>query len=422
MSCCFAHPQTIHRLDDLVQPPMNSENKEKFDFSTVGAPVSEPHPQSEPHPVSEPLPLKEIPALEGSVAWEAPSNIALIKYWGKYGQQMPANPSISFSLKTCVSQTKVHFKPQAGGGVRFSLSGQQNLGFQTRIENFLNSVELRYPWLKEFALDIESTNSFPHSSGIASSASGFAALALCVEHIDQNVRLTAEQGPAAHHPEPTAYRADARFLNRASHLARLGSGSACRSVYGGWVQWGMHPATPESRNEYAIAHQSAIHPVFTDYRDTILLIHKGVKQTGSTAGHKLMEGNPYADARYRQANERIPRLLSILASGDLTEFGLLVESEALTLHALMMASDPSFMLMMPNTLAAIREIQAFRKQNGVPVHYTLDAGANLHLLYPAQHETEVMSLINNSLMHYCENQAYICDSVGTGPRPINPFV
>jgi hypothetical protein len=210
---------------------------------------------------------------------------------------MPANPSISFSLKACVSQTKVHFKPQSGGGVRFSLSGQQNPDFQTRIEKFLNSVELHYPWLREYALDIASTNSFPHSSGIASSASGFAALALCVEQIDQHLRLTAEQGSAAHHPEPSAHLANAHFLNRASQLARLGSGSACRSVYGGWVQWGMHPATPESRNEYAIAHQSAIHPVFTDYRDTILLIHKGVKQTGSTAGHKLMEGNPISTGK-----------------------------------------------------------------------------------------------------------------------------
>jgi diphosphomevalonate decarboxylase len=372
----------------------------------------------------EPIPLlqENIPAVEGSVAWEAPSNIALIKYWGKYGQQMPANPSISFSLKACISQTKVHFQPRAGGGIRFSLSGQQNLGFQNRIEKFLSGVQPIYPWLREFELDIESANSFPHSSGIASSASGFAALALCVEQIDRQLRLAVENGANTHFPEPSTYQSDASFLKNASHLARLGSGSACRSVYGGWVQWGLHPAAPESRNEYAFPHQKGIHPVFADYRDTILLVHKGVKETGSTAGHKLMEGNPYADARYRQANDRIPRLLSILASGDVTEFGLLVESEALTLHALMMASEPSFMLMMPNTLACIREIQAFRKQNRVPVHYTLDAGANLHVLYPAEHETEVMSLINNSLMHYCENQAYICDSVGSGPRPINPLV
>jgi len=366
-----------------------------------------------------PGPIKEIPAVQGSVAWEAPSNIALIKYWGKYGQQMPANPSISFSLKTCVSQTEVNFQPKQNGGVRFALGGQHQAAFQNRIEKYLNSVSPQYPWLKQYALDIESSNSFPHSSGIASSASGFAALAMCIQQIDRQLRLTVEKGTAAHLPEPSAYLADASFLKNASHLARLGSGSACRSVYGGWVQWGAHPATPESRNEYAIAHQSGIHPEFSDYRDTILLIHKGVKETGSSAGHKLMEGNPYADARYRQANERIPRLLSILASGDLTEFGLLVESEALTLHALMMASEPSYMLMMPNTLAAIREIQAFRKQNGVPVHYTLDAGANLHVLYPAQHEMEVMSLINSSLKHFCENQAYICDSVGTGPRPLN---
>jgi diphosphomevalonate decarboxylase len=358
--------------------------------------------------------------MEGSVAWEAPSNIALIKYWGKYGQQMPANPSISFSLKNCVSQTKVHFQPRAGGGVLFSLSGQQNTGFQSRIEKYLNSVQALYPWLREYMLDIDSTNSFPHSSGIASSASGFAALAMCIEQIDRQLRLMIDKSAVAHQPEPSTYLSDANFLRNASHLARLGSGSACRSVYGGWVQWGAHPATPQSRNEYAITHQSGIHTVFSDYRNIILLIHKGVKETGSTAGHKLMEGNPYADARYRQAADRIPRLLSILASGDLTEFGLLVESEALTLHALMMASDPSFMLMMPNTLSAIREIQAFRKQNGVPVHYTLDAGANLHVLYPAQHEMEIMSLINSSLKHFCENQAYICDSVGSGPRPINP--
>lgn len=391
--------------------------------SSTSTPSGSTHIDLSPEAALEPLqaPLKEFPYIEGRVAWKAPSNIALIKYWGKYGQQMPSNPSISFSLRTCVSQTEMFFQPRKGGSVHFTLGGQPKEGFENRIEKFLDSVVDWYPWLAEYELDIRSSNSFPHSSGIASSASGFAALALCVQSADRQLRTAMENDAAPHRSNPMEYLKDATFLRNASNLARLGSGSGCRSVYGGWVLWGAHPATPESRNEYAIAYKSDIHPVFADYRDTILLIHKGAKETGSTAGHKLMEGNPFAEARYRQAADRIPRLLGILASGDVEEFGILVESEALTLHALMMASEPSFMLMMPNTLAAISEIHAFRKQNGVPVHYTLDAGANLHVLYPAQHETEVMSLINNSLMHYCENQAYICDSVGTGPIPLTPL-
>jgi diphosphomevalonate decarboxylase len=368
-----------------------------------------------------PAPLNTYTPIEGWVGWEAPSNIALIKYWGKYGQQMPANPSISFSLQNCVSQTIIHYHPRKGGGISFAFQGQPNEAFQRKIEGFLQNVESQYPWLADHRLDIESVNSFPHSSGIASSASGFAALAMCIQNIDEQLRRESRgRSTQAQTSPPQAPHHDGAFLRQASNLARLGSGSASRSVYGGWVQWGAHPDTPGSHQAYAIPCQTDIHPVFSDYRDTILLIHKGAKATGSTAGHRLMEGNPYADARYRQAADRIPRFLRILAAGDLDQFGQLVESEALTLHALMMASEPAFVLMMPNTLAALQEIRDFRKQNGVPVHCTLDAGANLHVLYPAQHEPEVMSLINNSLMHYCENQAYICDCVGAGPRPIPP--
>ena len=103
-----------------------------------------------------PAPLNAYTPIEGRVGWEAPSNIALIKYWGKYGQQMPANPSISFSLQNCVSQTIIHYHPRKGGGISFAFQGQPNEAFQKKIEGYLQSVESQYPWLADHRLDIES--------------------------------------------------------------------------------------------------------------------------------------------------------------------------------------------------------------------------------------------------------------------------
>ena len=143
---------------------------------------------------------------------------------------------------------------------------------------------------------------------------------------------------------------DEDFYRFASTLSRLGSGSASRSVYGNLVVWGKHMLIDGSSDNYATPLKSKVHPVFENFQDTILLVDKGEKQVSSTVGHGLMDGHPFAAQRFEQAHHNLTNLKGILKTGDLETFGQLIESEALTLHAMMLTSNPYFILMKPNTL------------------------------------------------------------------------
>jgi len=340
------------------------------------------------------------------LGWRAPSNIAIVKYWGKFAGQIPANPSISFSLSSCHTDTKLtclhkqstHDFPE----ISVYYEGKIKMEFLPKIESFIKKILPEMPWLTQYKLEIETKNTFPHSSGIASSASGMAALALCLTELEEN-----ELG-----------KPHVDFFQRASYLARIGSGSAARSVYGGFTQWGID-ALSGSSDTFAIPiSESEIHPVFLNLRDYILLIHQGEKTTSSTAGHSLMHGHPFAESRFTQAKLQVESLRQILKTGEVMDFIQLMENEALTLHALMMSSNPSYILMKPNTLAAIEAIRQFRKDNRVEVGFTLDAGANVHLIFTESAEQQVKSFVNETLVNYCEGGAYICDQLGDGPHKL----
>ena len=341
----------------------------------------------------------------GEITWRAPSNIALVKYWGKKEHQIPANPSISFTLDACATITKIAYTKlkEASEDVSFDLffEGQPKPDFKPKIHAFFSSVERYLPFLKTYHFKIETSNSFPHSSGIASSASSMAALALCLMDMERQLQ-----------PEITL-----DFFNRkASFLARLGSGSACRSIEGNLVQWGNHELIEGSSDLYGIPYPAEVHPVFSNFHDTILLVDKGQKQVSSTVGHKLMHDHPYAQRRFEQAHDNLAKLQPIFSSGNLNEFIKVVESEALTLHAMMMTSMPYFVLMKPNTLEIINKIWAFRKISKTHLCFTLDAGANVHVLYPENEKEKVYQFIKDELVVYCENGQYICDRIGFGAK------
>lgn len=342
----------------------------------------------------------------GAIRWRSPSNIALVKYWGKHGNQLPRNPSISFTLDGAATDTTLHFavRGQAGEGVdvQLYLDGELNKGFTERTKLFLDKLLPVYPFLKQLSLIIKTRNSFPHSAGIASSASGMSALALCLVSLEETLF--------------TPFKDRAEFFSKASYLARLGSGSACRSVYGGAAVWGVLPALSGSSDEFAVSVTESLHTVFQDFHDDILLISKSEKSVSSRAGHGLMEGNPYAAARYAQATRRTDEMLTLLRSGNVERFGEILESEALTLHALMMSSHPPYLLMRPNTLAVIERIHDYRSATGRPLYFTLDAGPNLHLLYPHSIAEEVKTFIREQLLYFCEDKMYLADRVGKGPE------
>lgn len=343
----------------------------------------------------------------GQFTWSAPSNIALVKYWGKKTNQIPANPSVSFTLNQCKTITTLAFeKKQNDGNFSFDLlfEGKPKEEFKPKIQKFLERVEPYLPFLKDYQFTIDTQNTFPHSSGIASSASGMAALAVNFMSLEKLLN-----------PEMS----EEYFYQKASFLARLGSGSACRSVKGKVVVWGEHANTQNSSDLFGVGFPKAIHPNFNNYQDTILLVDKGEKQVSSTVGHDLMHDHPFAEKRFAQAHDNLDKISEVLQNGSLEDFIKIVESEALTLHAMMMTSVPYFILMKPNTLEIINKIWKFRNETKIPVCFTLDAGANVHVLYPENVIVEVLQFIKDELVVHCQNGQYICDEIGTGSQFIS---
>ena len=340
---------------------------------------------------------------QGKVGWQSPSNIALVKYWGKHGKQLPQNPSISFTLSECCTETFVQYEKAEHFGFQFFFEGKENPAFGAKIEKFLLDYQVFFPFINQLDLKVESRNTFPHSSGIASSASSMSAFVMCLLDLERSLSLS--KG-----------RPIELDLQKASYFARLASGSAARSVFPKMALWGATDCYEGSFDEYAVSLENDIHPIFKTYRDSILIVSGETKSVSSRAGHGLMNGNPYAPARYAKANENIKNLLTALKSGDLDTFINITESEALQLHALMMCSNPSFILMKPNTLKIIEEIRNFRNETKIPLCFTLDAGPNVHLLYPKNEADKVDEFIRNVLSSYCAGNHWIADRVGDGPK------
>ncbi len=360
---------------------------------------------------------------DGSYTWKAPSNIALVKYWGKKDVQIPENPSLSFTLSNCFTETTLEFKRRektesetprpsndpdfnqilSQGEFKFDvlLDGERKPEFSKKIGEFIIRIARLVPFISDYNWVIKTHNSFPHSSGIASSASGMAALALCIMSMEK-----------ALNPSIT----DELFYKKASLLARLGSGSAARSIQGELVVWGAHKEIEGSSDWYGVEFPHRVHENFQNYQDTILLVDKGQKVVSSTVGHNLMHGHPFAQQRFEQANENLSKLSEILQNGDMEAFVNLVESEALTLHAMMMASNPYFILMKPNTLQIIDKIWAYRASTDSNICFTLDAGANVHVLFPEKEKEAVNNFIVNELVQFCQKNEYIRDSVGHGAK------
>jgi diphosphomevalonate decarboxylase len=201
-------------------------------------------------------------------------------------------------------------------------------------------------------------------------------------------------------------------------LARLGSGSASRSVYGGFSAWGTHHDIPESSNKYAIPISFKINEQFAHLKDSILLIEKNQKSVSSSAGHDLMNTHIFAANRIEAAKNNMSILIATLQNGDWNSFGKIVEGEALMLHALMMSSNPPYLLMKPGTVAVIEKIWEYRNNSKANIYFTLDAGANVHVIYPKSEAIICEKFIEEELSEYCKDKSYICDEIGNGPEKV----
>jgi len=333
--------------------------------------------------------------------WKCPSNIALVKYWGKRDFQKPMNPSLSFVLQNAFTETSVELHKDGDQKVEFYFDGVVS-SFGDRIEKYLDHVSGRLPWVGRYNFRIHSQNSFPHSAGIASSASSFGAFALCLTELDYAI-----SGRDPDSPE---------FWQKASELARMGSGSACRSMYHGFSIWGQNQLFESCSDEYAIQLSKGVHPVFSGLRDAILMVDSGTKEVSSSVGHRLMDEHHYQRSRIAQAHENINELYLALLTGDLEKFVAVVENEALSLHAMMMTSNPSFLLLKPNSLELINRIRHFREKSQIPVCFTIDAGPNIHMLYFQENELDVKAFIERELLAFCEDGNWIDDRIGIGPE------
>lgn len=339
----------------------------------------------------------EAPAIGAEATWTSPANLALIKYLGKHGEQLPQNPSISLSLREAGTRTTVRVAPGRGLCCDLSLDGRAAPAFEARVNRTLARWRPALPWLSDRHLRVETSNAMPHSAGLASSASAMSALALCLCELD-----------------PGADADEAALRRRASGLARLGSGSAARSLWGGFSLWGALPSVPGSSDLHGLPYPGPLHPIFADLQDAIAIVSEAPKAVSSSDGHAALGAHRLADWRYQSARARLDRLLAALAAGDWPAFAEIVEEEALEVHGLMLLAQPPIVWMRGATLELIAELRAFRAETGAALCFTLDAGPNLHLLYPRAAAPQVERFLAQALG--ARGLAVIRDGVGAGPR------
>ena len=340
---------------------------------------------------------QEKPLTEYSISWKAPANIALVKYWGKKGEQLPENPSLGLTLKACYTETNLSINTSSRH-IEYTYQGRQYDAFLPKIETFFFRVFKHYPKLSSLGYKINSSNTFPHSSGMASSASFFASLALCLTSYLQKLGGQSD------------FDQDS-FFKEASFLARLGSGSATRSLFGQASLWGKTD-TLESFDEYAIPFK--LPKIFQDYHNSIVIVSKRPKALSSSEGHALMGRHPQKEKRYVRARRNLRRLIHSIKNKDLFTFCEIVEQEALDLHRMLPNTNDNYLLLLPKTLMITKKIRDFRKQYRIPLCFSLDAGPNVHVLYPDSCRREVLSFLEKILSDQTP-VSIIHDRIGQGP-------
>ncbi len=290
---------------------------------------------------------------------KAPSNIAFIKYWGKKDSvlKLPLNSSISVNLSGLSTTTTVEFSSSYS-------SDTVSINNRTKgkeVEKIISHLDLirKIAGIKNFA-KVKSVNNFETASGLASSASGFAAL--------------------------TAAASKAASLNLTEKeltiIARQGSGSACRSIPDGWVEW---------KGSYA----QTIFPIsHWDINIITVVVDKKEKDVLTTEAMESALSNPHLKTRLYDINKKISNIKKIIAQKKFTEFGELIEKEALELHAITMTSDPPIIYWEPVTVKIIKLIWQLRK-TGLECYFTIDAGPHLKVICENKNKNELIKKLNS---------------------------
>lgn len=287
-------------------------------------------------------------------------NIALIKYWGNRDAalRLPANGSISMTLDRLETRTTVAFDPSLGADLVIvdgvHLTGAAFQRVTQHLDRVREMAGINLP------ARVESQSNFPAGTGLAASASAFAALTLAATHA-------------------AGLSLDRLALSR---LARLGSGSACRSIYGGFVEWLAGESHEES---YATP---LAPPDHWNLVDAVAIVSREPKAVGSTAGHALAPTSPLQAARVQDAPRRLDLCREAIQKRNFPRLASVVEQDSNMMHAVMMTSTPPLLYWEPATIQVMREVSAWRA-GGLPVCYTVDAGPNVHCLCLSEAAEEV---------------------------------
>lgn len=314
---------------------------------------------------------------------KAPANIAFVKYWGKVDDELtlPCNNSISMNLRDLYTVTTVGFSPKyTTDEVEIGYFGEKpTLVSGNKRERVIRQLD-RLRDLKgiQIKAKILSVNNFPAEVGIASSASAFAALTMAICSAI-NIKY------------------DEKSL---SILTRLGgSGSACRSISAGFVEW-----EKGDKSENSFAHQIAPSNHW-DLSDVILVVSKKSKKSSSLEGHKSAKTSPYFLSRLAELPERLENVREAIKEKNLTKLGIELEKEAISLHMTALTSLPPIWYWEPETLSVIKDVYTLRER-GLEAYFTIDAGPNVHLICHSDDREKVMK--------YFEGKNYL-ESIFSSP-------
>lgn len=327
--------------------------------------------------------------MRGRVTAVAPSNLAFVKYWGARDLEraIPLHPSLSMTLTRCRSRCTA--APRADRGDEVLLAGEDG-GLEPPADDFAGPVLRHVERLRKRAgggpsLRVATRNNFPTGAGLASSASGFAALTLaCARAFELE-------------PSPR----DLSVWARSS-----GSGSAARSTLGGYVEW---PASDGDLR--GPAHQIAPAEHW-DLRDVIALVDPGRKEVSSREGHRRAETSPHFRRRLQLVPDRLDAVREAIRDRDLERLGRVLETEAVELHLIAMSSRPPVFYWSAGTLRVMEAVRALRTEEGIAAYYTVDAGPNVHVVCRPEDEARV----TERMREIDPVREVLRDRVGDGPR------
>ncbi|OUC09468.1 hypothetical protein RY27_02680 [Litorilinea aerophila] len=319
----------------------------------------------------------------------AGSNIAFIKYWGVADPalNLPLSNSISMTLADAYTVTTVAWEErpaQARGeapdeivldGVRLEGEAAQRIVAHLDRLRALAQVDWR--------ARVVSQNNFPAAAGIASSASGFAALTVAGCRA-----LGLELSPT-----------------RLSALARRGSGSACRSIFGGFVEWeqGHDDTTSVARPLFPAEHW--------DLHDVVAVVSRAAKAVSSAGGHQVAATSPFNAARIASLPPLLATVRDAIAARDISRLGPAIEQDALAMHGVMMTSHPSLLYWQPGTVEVLHAVRRWRQEEGLAVYFTIDAGPNVHLIC----EQDQVAPVVQRLQQLASVQQILVSGPGPGP-------